>query len=232
MCFAGEGPCVELGPPENWSRRAPLPPPEWLRDDVRRFADAARLAAAGDLDTARARFAQLRDADARHWYVQHAKQTYCTRRSPAAIERVTRTAKVPRPYTPVALRRQVFDRDHFVCRYCGLSTIDSRVPKILRDLLGPEVVSWGASDRLRQGTALAAWTQYDHVVPIAMHGRDEEQNLVTACACCNFGKDQYTLAELGLDDPRDRLPIADPWDGLTSLLPPLRLAQRRSYGRP
>ncbi len=41
---------------------------------------------------------------------------------------------------------------------------------------------------------------------------------MTACWTCQFGKDRYSLEELGLLDPRDRQPAKDGWDGLERLL--------------
>lgn len=222
MCRVEEGPCLALGPRESWSRRAPLPPPHWLRDDVAAFAEAAKLAAAGELDAAREGFAALREAEARNWFGRHGKMSCYTRRSSAAMMRVRTATKVVRPRSALALQRRVYVRDHYVCRYCGLPTISKEAREALHRLLGPGVVRWGGTDAERHGTALAAWTQYDHVQPIALGGADDEANLVTSCGCCNYGKDQYSLAELGLDDPRDVPPVESDWDGLVSLVPALR----------
>jgi hypothetical protein len=63
-------------------------------------------------------------------------------------------------------------------------------------------------------------------MPMSLGGLDDEANLVTACACCNFGKDQYSVDELGLDDPREFPPVESTWDGLTSLIPELRALAR------
>lgn len=213
-----------LGPRETWSRNAPLEPPRWIWEQVWAFAEAARLAAAGDIHGARDRFGAIAEADAREWYVRHGKMACYTRRTSQAVARMRAARKVERSPTPMGLRRRVYARDCYVCRYCGVPTIDSEATKTLAELLGPSVVSWGGTDAARHGTALAAWTQYDHIVPTNLGGTDDETNLVTACGGCNFGKDAYSLEELGLDDPRERLPGTIDWDGLTSLIPRL-LAQ-------
>jgi 5-methylcytosine-specific restriction endonuclease McrA len=199
-------------------------------DQVAAFAVAARLAAAGELIAACDRFATIAETDARDWFARHGKMSCYTRRSPEAIARLRMARKVERSRTPMSLRRRVYSRDHYVCRYCGLPTIDGEVTKALAVLLGPSVVSWGGTDATRHGTALAAWTQYDHVVPMNFGGADDEVNIVTSCGGCNYGKDAYTLEELGLDDPRDRPPANLAWDGLTSLIPALR-AQCRALTR-
>jgi hypothetical protein len=56
------------------------------------------------------------------------------------------------------LRFDVFNRDHFRCRYCG------------------------------RGRDEGAVLHVDHVIPVAQGGRTEIGNLVTACAACNLGK--------------------------------------------
>lgn len=50
-------------------------------------------------------------------------------------------------------------------------------------------------------------------------------NLVTSCQSCNYGKYNYTLEQLGLDDPRIRppSPFSD-WTGLTEYVPLLNRA--------
>jgi hypothetical protein len=63
---------------------------------------------------------------------------------------------------------------------------------------------------------------HDHVHPVTLGGADDETNLVTACLSCNYGKHQYTIAQLGLEDPRSCPPIDSDWDGLVSLLPDLK----------
>jgi len=37
--------------------------------------------------------------------------------------------------------------------------------------------------------------------PHSLGGRTELDNLVTSCYSCNFGKAEYTLKQLGIDDP-------------------------------
>ena len=41
---------------------------------------------------------------------------------------------------------------------------------------------------------------------------------MTACWPCNFGKEDHTIEELGLYDPRLREPVVDNWDGLERLV--------------
>lgn len=61
------------------------------------------------------------------------------------------------------LRFQIFRRDNFACRYCGLTA------------------------------AAGAVLEVDHVKPRAEGGRDVPTNLVTACEGCNLGKSDIPL---------------------------------------
>ena len=61
----------------------------------------------------------------------------------------------------------------------------------------------------------------DHVVPHNCGGRTDLDNLVTSCPGCNYGKEAFTLEQLGLEDPLARPPVCSGWDGLTSLIPGL-----------
>lgn len=59
---------------------------------------------------------------------------------------------------PKKLRFEILKRDEFKCRYCGRSE--------------------------GEGVTL----HVDHVIPVALGGRNDPENLVVACADCNLGK--------------------------------------------
>jgi 5-methylcytosine-specific restriction endonuclease McrA len=58
----------------------------------------------------------------------------------------------------------------------------------------------------------------DHVVPHGRGGKNSPENLVTACYCCQFGRGEWLLEEVGLTDPRGREPVRDSWDGLSRIV--------------
>jgi 5-methylcytosine-specific restriction endonuclease McrA len=61
----------------------------------------------------------------------------------------------------------------------------------------PALIS-GRGNLRRHPLRLLAQATFDNVVPITRMGRNDETNMVTACWSCNFGKDNYTLEELGI----------------------------------
>ena len=71
-------------------------------------------------------------------------------------------------------------------------------------VVGPDVYSVGRTNQERHGMALISRAQLDHVVPHGQGGVTGEENLVTACWACNYGKARFTLSQIALQDPRQR----------------------------
>lgn len=111
----------------------------------------------------------------------------------------------------------VVARDGLTCRYCGLPVIPASIRKELTRTY-PEAVPWGAKNELQHAAFQALWLQYDHVVPLARGGANDETNIIVTCGPCNFMKWDYTLDEVGLQDPRERKVLSTSWDGLTRLV--------------
>ncbi|WP_137110630.1 HNH endonuclease [Rhodobacter sp. SY28-1] len=118
-------------------------------------------------------------------------------------------------------------RDGYRCRYCGCPVISPEVRKLICRLY-PAAAPWDENSPTNRHMGLQAlWLQFDHVVPYSHGGCSDVQNSVVSCALCNFGKDKYTLLQLGLEDPRLREVVQVNWDGLNRLLavatPPTKL---------
>lgn len=110
-------------------------------------------------------------------------------------------------------KARVHQRDGYHCRFCSMPVIRSQTRKLIHQAY-PHAVSWGDKEILQHAGFQAMWAQYDHVVPHARGGTNDLDNLVLACAPCNFGRAGYTLQEVAVSDPRDRLPVQSQWDGL------------------
>ena len=113
-----------------------------------------------------------------------------------------------------AVQREVIRRDGHICRYCGVPVVSPVIRKAINAAY-PEAVPWGRKESDQHSGFQALWLQFDHVVPHSMQGSNEPANLVISCAGCNFGKSNYSLEQLGLNDPRDRKPILSKWIGLS-----------------
>ena len=132
-----------------------------------------------------------------------------------APPRTTTRASARMPSKAISLG--VFERDGWRCRYCETRIVSFDAINVLNKLFPSLVRRNGPAKRMHGGMrALAA--SLDHILPHSRSGTNEPANLVASCHPCQFGRNQWTLAEVGFFDPRDRRPIVDGWDGLTRLL--------------
>ncbi len=117
----------------------------------------------------------------------------------------------------LADKLKLLERDCYCCRFCGVPVVRSEIRQILHKMY-PEALPWGRTNGSQHAAFQAMWAQFDHILPHARGGTNDLENVVVTCAPCNFGRMDYTLAELGLCDPRVREPISIDWDGLERLL--------------
>ena len=82
------------------------------------------------------------------------------------------------------VRRAVFERDNYRCRYCGVRYVDRRTSEPVASCPydGP---SWASRQRW------VGLLHVDHVIPRCKGGTDDPDNLVTACRTCNLEKYDY-----------------------------------------
>jgi hypothetical protein len=209
--------------PTTWSKHAPSLPPSWYEDEVTKFADVVRLAAIGEMERARVQLSLVRSDDLRTWYGHAEKVGYfrChhfggrqTKARPPDLD-PQRSTKRHEPF--------VYERDHYRCRYCNCRVIPNEILKLFSKVIGPDLFGIKGHRLERHGVAVACHACADHVVSHCRGGRTNAQNLVTACWPCNFAKADYTLEEIGIEDPFLRPPLAfGDWDGLMSFVPQLQ----------
>lgn len=116
----------------------------------------------------------------------------------------------------------IHQRDGFHCRFCGVPVIRKEVRSFLCKRY-PSALRWERTNLGQHAAFQAMWAQYDHVVAHARGGDNSIENTVLSCAPCNFAKMNFTLEELGLEDPRGRSPVRSSWDGLERVLPSLAI---------
>lgn len=141
------------------------------------------------------------------------------------IQRKREISDAP-PLIPESLRPQskpkeeiknaVRTRDGHFCRFCGIPVVDPIAWSRIRKLY-PEA-RWGSRDRERHAAVFYMWLQYDHVLPNSRGGPTTLDNLIITCGPCNFGRNHFTLEQVGLINPRT-LPAhsrrgMEVWDGL------------------
>lgn len=115
------------------------------------------------------------------------------------------------------IQSAIFARDGWRCRFCGTKVICKAARAVITSSF-PTEANWVNKEVECHSALYAMASSLDHVVPHGRGGMNEEQNFVTACYCCQFGRGEWTLAESELNDPTERAPIVDGWDGLSRLV--------------
>lgn len=184
------------------------------------FSNAYRAAVAGDQRTAWDWLSLTRDRDLNEWFHVHAQNTGTFRFQEYGVEPLPVPMPALDPQRRVTkFENELFARDGYRCRYCGVRVAPASVMKRMEQIMGREVFdATSRSNTARHGIKMAFSAALDHVVPHSRGGRTDPDNLVTSCWACNYGKTEYTLTEMGLADPRDFEPQQDWWQGLTDVL--------------
>lgn len=219
--------CVLLGDqPSAWSQSVLLPLPTWFDEQALLFRDAAEKAANGERSEAIQILLRIRSDEMRAWFDEHVQMSGWHR-----VKRLSIPAPKVSPdkfdvvRSPARYERLVFERDFYKCRYCGLRLIAKEVLTAFEKAVGVSEFRTQGANAEQHGVIHAFKIVADHVVPYKSGGRTNPDNLVSSCPACNYGKYNYTLEQLGIDDPRDRPPVNSDWDGLTSLVDGLKRNQ-------
>lgn len=224
MC-RGRNLCSELGTnPEKWDNCSPLPTPHWFAGQIDIFESAVNDFVADNKELCLAKLNQIRSEEITNWYIEHGQMSGRHRNL---------ILKVPPPPTidislrdrirsPQKIQDAVFERDGYKCRYCGNKLLSQLFIRLFIKKLGSQLFQRGETNVTTHGIIHIAWPVADHVIPWNKGGRTNMENLVSSCATCNYGKDGYTIEQLGIQNPFNREPILDKWNGLTDMIPQLK----------
>jgi len=185
------------------------------------LSQAAEAIVAGTLDRAR-EFVRRADMPALFEFsslVMNGNDPHVQRRRPV-VAAVDKGAKIASRMPSAEATKALFARDGWRCRFCGCRVVPPKARAAMGEAL-PGAIPWSEAEGFH-GAFYAISASVDHIVPHSMGGINDEENLVTACWPCQFGRGAWSLEEVGLLDPRLRAPIKDGWDGLTRLLPQAR----------
>jgi hypothetical protein len=137
--------------------------------------------------------------------------------TPESKPPIPKAERAPRRMPSLETRLRLHQRDGFHCRCCGIPVIRTEVREFFRRHY-PQVRIWGTGNANQHAAFQALWVQYDHIVPHALGGTNDFDNLLVTCSACNYGRMQFTFAEVGLQDPMTREPVRSLWDGLERVL--------------
>jgi hypothetical protein len=195
--------CSELG--ENsllWSKDAPLQKPDWIKEAFQTFSEVVAHTLDGKIEEARSLLKQAPDLEMREWFGVHAQNTGAWRSKAFATLAPTPVMPLDPVKSFTRFEPLVFARDNFRCCYCDSEVLPKKVFKQVHTALGAETLPLGSTNTTRSGFYLMFVATLDHVLPWSLGGRTDESNLVTCCWSCNYGKANFTVEQLGLNDPR------------------------------
>ena len=226
MCRKSKS-CVLLGEqPGSWSKNVPLPPPTWFDEQALLFRDAAEKAAKGERTEAIQVLRRIRSDEMRAWFDEDGQMSGLHRVRRLGVHALTISPDKFDPVrSPARYERLVFERDFYTCRYCGLRLIAKEALTAFEKAVGVSEFRTQGTNAQQHGVIHALKIVADHVIPYKSGGQTSADNLVSACPACNYGKYNYTLEQLGMDDPRERPPVNRDWDGLGSLVAGLKRNQ-------
>ena len=115
----------------------------------------------------------------------------------------------------VSVRREIYKRDRWHCRFCQIPVVDPEATKRITSL-APGAFFVGRRNVETHSVVLALRATPDHVLPRCYGGTNELDNLATACGCCQFGRGDWTLEDVRVSYPRP--PVKSDWDGLRRVL--------------
>jgi len=220
MCKKPLTVCLLLGDdPSKWSKHSPLPPPGWFFESLNYFSESVQFLSKGESQKALNLLQKTRESEIRDFFVLHGQQSAYFRFQGIAKSKVDpKVSGIVNPRMDSSIELEIFKRDKYCCRYCGIGVIHKKLLKDYALAIGLENFPIGSTNATRHGVVLGFQAVVDHVHPYSDGGQTDATNLVTSCWSCNYGKSNYTVAELGLDDPRERDPVGIPgWNGRTDI---------------
>jgi len=194
--------CSELGADASlWSKACPLPKPEWIKTAVVTFKKAIDFALDGEVEAARLILKESRDLDMRAWFDVHAQNIGAWRAKEFKVESPKAIVPLDTLKTFGKFEKSLFARDNFRCVYCSSEIFPKKVFKRVQAIVGESYLPLGGTNATRSGFYLLSVGTLDHVLPWSLGGRTDEKNLVTCCWSCNYGKANFSVEKIGIQNP-------------------------------
>ena len=186
-----------------------------MSDFIRAFHEAK----SGNVEVARGLLLASPDAALREWFDVHGQNVGTWRYKAFNLPAPEKDLPLDPVKSFAKFEVPLFSRDNYRCRYCQSQVLPAKVFRSLQGLVGEEYIPLKGTNSGRSGFYLMYCATLDHVLPHSLGGRTDENNLVTCCWSCNYGKTNYSLEQLGLGDPFSREPSSDStWRGLTDFI--------------
>ena len=198
----GHSYCSELGDDSSlWNEDAPLSKPQWVEQEFQIFSKSLKLAQEGKSFEAKSLLIGSRDFEMRKWFDVHAQNSGSWRNKSLHVPRPDPILPLDDDKTFTKFEAMIFARDSFRCCYCSSQVLPKKEFKKLHAFLGPDALPLGKTNATRSGFYLMFVATLDHVLPWSLGGRTDETNLVTSCWSCNYGKANFTVEQIGINNP-------------------------------
>ena len=210
--------CTELGNNSAiWDKYALLRTPDFATDAIAIFESAVHSFIQGDRDECLSKMNEIKSTEIIDWFAEHGQMSGRHRK---LVLNILAPISLPKDQrdpvrSPAKIQNEVFKRDGYKCRYCGQKLISQDFIQLFIKKLNSSAFQRGKTNKLKNGIIHIAWPVADHVLPWKLGGRTDLSNLVSACATCNYGKDGFTIEQLGIENPFHREPVIDSWVGFT-----------------
>ena len=200
--------------------RSPLPYPKKFDEGIDRFVEAVKIAVSGEPERAREIVEAIDHEGMVKWYDETAQHVGSVRLSMFGGKAGKRSSGGKRDMRLTRVRR-IAARDGYLCGYCDIRVIEPEILRKIDTMLGGGVLhkrSTPRNNRSYHGIWLMTAVTLDHIEPLAKNHDDSDENLVTYCWSCNFGKYHYELVELGLRAPVSNRGRSTGWVGARDVL--------------
>jgi 5-methylcytosine-specific restriction endonuclease McrA len=197
--------CIELGvDPTKWDRGSPLPPPKHFGRAHDVLLDVFALLEKREISGAIRALQTPLAEEIKVWYIEHGQMSGDHRFTGlGAVKEFDFYDELDSLKSVTSIEEEIYLRDELLCKYCSNQLFRPKDLARIELAVGKENFAVSAkSNEGRHGFVYTQRATVDHVLPHNRGGRTTSDNLVTSCWSCNYGKSGYTIAEIGLDDPR------------------------------
>lgn len=152
----------------------------------------------------------------KRWYIDVALRSGDWRAEHSGIRGVEEESATPRGTMSKNQLDELFELDNWRCGYCGIRIGGRRehFEKFAESIDLPELVA-GNTDETRHGIRLILQASHDHIQPLNQGGSNNQDNLVTSCWPCQFGKGDNSLDSLAMEKPScGKWELYESWNGL------------------
>lgn len=207
--------------------RAPLPYPKKFDEGIDQFVEAVKVAVLEDPKRARDMVEAIDHEPMVTWFDETAQHVGSVRLSMFGGQLGKRSSGGKRDMRLTRIRRMAA-RDGYLCGYCDIRVIEPEILRRIDAMLGGGILnkrSTPRNNRSYHGIWLMTAVTLDHIEPLAKKHDDSDENLVTCCWSCNFGKYHFELEELKLSKPLSNRGDSTGWFGLRDFFKVERLSR-------